>query len=218
MLTVILEFLKELELNNNREWFTANKATYEEAKQVFEEFINGVIPGIAKFDDGVKFLTAKDCVFRIYRDVRFAKDKSPYKTNFGAFMARGGKKSHGPGYYFHIQPGDCFISGGVWMPEAEVTKKIRDEIYYNWQEFKAVLTSPAFSKYYDGIDDWDKQKLPPRGYMKDFEGMDLLLNRSFTISHAISEDLLQEEGLQDYVIKAYKAMAPYNAFLARAIG
>src|SRR5512136_197267 len=135
---VILSFLEQLQENNNREWFQVNKILYEKAKAEFEEFINSLIPAIAKFDDSVRHVTAKDCIFRIFRDVRFAKDKSPYKTNFGAFMSKGGRKSHGPGYYFHLSPEECFLSGGVWMPAPDVMKKIRQEIYYNIAEFNGI--------------------------------------------------------------------------------
>src|ERR1039457_5708458 len=101
MKKIVTTFLKDLAVNNNREWFQANKAVYEEAKNEFESVINLLIPAIAKFDETVKFLTAKDCMFRFYRDIRFTNDKTPSKTNFGAFITTGGKKSHGPGYYFH---------------------------------------------------------------------------------------------------------------------
>ena len=214
---VILTFLKDLDKNNNRDWFQANKASYEEARKEFEDFINSLIPAIAKFDDSVKLITAKDSIFRIYRDVRFAKDKSPYKTNFGAFIAKGGKKNHGPGYYFHIQPGGCFISGGIWMPSPDVMKKVRQEIYYNIKEFKSILDKKAFREYFSGIDDWDRQKLAPKEFPKDFPDIELLKNRSFTVSHALSDKEIHSDALFDYVIKAYKVMQPYNLFLTRAV-
>jgi uncharacterized protein (TIGR02453 family) len=214
---VILSFLKELEKNNNRDWFQANKAVYDEAKNEFEEFINSLIPAIAKFDDSVKLITAKESIFRIYRDVRFAKDESPYKTNFGAFIAKGGKKNHGPGYYFHMQPGNCMISGGIWLPAPDITKKVRQEIYYNIKEFKSILEKKAFREFYSGIDDWDRQTLAPKEFPRDFPDIELLKNRSFTVSHALPDKLVQSTALVDYVIKGYRAMKPYNAFLARAI-
>jgi uncharacterized protein (TIGR02453 family) len=217
MKSTILDFLTRLQENNNREWFHANKGLYDEAKAEFEAFVNSLIPAIANFDDSVKFMTAKECIFRIFRDVRFSKDKSPYKTNFGAFMAKGGRKNHGPGYYFHIQPGECFLSGGVWMPDPETMKKIRQEIYYNIDEFKQILNDRNFVKYFSGIDEWDKQKTAPREYPKDFPDIDLLKNRSFTVSHAIDPVLIHSDGLFDYAIKVYKVMQPYNAFLAKAV-
>jgi len=218
MTTNILKFLAELQKNNNREWFQVNKKRYEEARDELFAFLDLLILAIAKFDDSVKFITGKECMFRFYRDTRFSKDKSPYKTNFGAFIAKGGRKSHGPGYYFHLQPGECFLSGGVWMPETEIMKKIRQEIYYNVDEFKKILNNKTFKSYFDGIDDWDKQKLPPREYPKDFPDIDLLKNRSFTVSHPLDEKILHGKGLPEYALKVFKVMYPYNAFLKRAVG
>ena len=217
MKKIILPFLEQLQENNNREWFQANKPTYDQAKAEFETFINTLIPAIAKFDDSVKNMTAKDCIFRIFRDVRFAKDKSPYKTNFGAFIAKGGRKNHGPGYYFHLQPGESFLSGGVWMPSPDIMKRIRQEIYYNVDEFKNILNDKNFAKYFSGIDDWDRQKLAPREYPKDFPDIDLLKNRSFTVSHKLSEKTINSEKLFDYAIWVYQVMKPYNAFLEKAV-
>ena len=217
MKKVILPFLEQLQENNNREWFQANKPSYDQAKSEFETFINTLIPAIAKFDDSVKNMTAKDCIFRIFRDVRFAKDKSPYKTNFGAFIAKGGRKNHGPGYYFHLQPGESFLAGGVWMPSPDIMKKIRQEIYYNVEEFKSILNNRDFKKHFSGIDDWDRQKLAPREYPKDFPDIELLKNRSFTVSHKLSEKIISSEKLSDYALNVYKVMKPYNAFLAKAI-
>jgi uncharacterized protein (TIGR02453 family) len=214
---IILSFLRQLQENNNREWFQANKGLYYNAKAEFESFINSLIPAIAKFDDSVKHMTAKDCIFRIFRDVRFAKDKSPYKTNFGAFMAKGGRKNHGPGYYFHLQPGESFLSGGVWMPEPDVMKKIRQEIYYSIREFKGILDHKDFKKYFSGIDDWDRQKLAPREFPKDFPEIELLKNKSFTVSHSLNEKIIHSDKLTEYALEVYRAMRPYNAFLAKAI-
>jgi uncharacterized protein (TIGR02453 family) len=217
MKKTVVDFLAELAKNNNREWFQANKKWYEEAKIEFENVVNAIIPGIAKFDESVKFLTAKDCMFRFYRDVRFSNDKSPYKNNFGAFMTKGGKKSHGPGYYFHVQPGEFFLSGGIWMPAPDIMKKIRQEIFYNVKEFKAILADKNFRKYYEGIDDWDRQKTAPREYPKDFPDIELLKNRSFTTSHNLTSKILLSDDLVDYALKAFKAMYPYNQFLRRAV-
>jgi len=214
---IILPFLEQLRDNNDREWFNANKALYDNAKAGFKTFVNSLIPAIAKFDDSVKLMTAKECIFRIFRDVRFAKDKSPYKTNFGAFIAKGGRKNHGPGYYFHLQPGECFLSGGVWMPSPDVMKKIRQEIYYNTAEFKSILNHKNFTKYFSGIDEWDRQKSAPREYPKDFPDIELLKNRSFTVSHKLSDKIINSEKLFDYAIGVYQVMKPYNDFLAKAI-
>ena len=136
MKKVVLDFLALLEENNNREWFQQNKKQYDEAKAEVESFVNSIIGGLAKFDESVKYVEAKDCMFRIFRDVRFAKDKSPYKINMGAWITHAGRKSPGPGYYIHLQPGGSFLAAGVYMPEPDQLKKIRNEIYYNIAEFK----------------------------------------------------------------------------------
>jgi uncharacterized protein (TIGR02453 family) len=217
MKTAILQFLTQLKENNNREWFHANKALYDVAKADFEAFITLLIPEIAKFDDSVRFISAKDCIFRIFRDVRFAKDKSPYKTNFGAFISKGGRKNHGPGYYLHVEPGESFLAGGVWMPDPDTMKKIRQEFYYNIDEIKGILNEKTFKKHFDGIDDWDRQKLAPREFPKDFPDIELLKNRSFTVSHKLDFAQIAEKDLLATIIKVYKIAHPYNVFLGRAI-
>ena len=212
----ILSFLRLLEQNNNREWFHANKGLYDTAKADFEIFINQLIPSIAKFDPSVKFISGKDCIFRIFRDVRFAKNKSPYKTNFGAFICKGGRKSHGPGYYLHVQTGECFLAGGIWMPDPDLLKKIRQEIYYNIKEFKEILEDAKFRKYFKGIDDYDRQKLAPREFPKDFPDMELLKNKSFTVSYQADDKQMESESLEEFALKVYQSLLKYNQFLARA--
>ena len=127
----ILNFLKDLEANNTREWFDQNKDRYDKTRRQFLAVAEILIHEIRKFDEEIPLLNPKDCVFRIFRDVRFSKDKSPFKSNYGCFIARGGKKSGFAGYYLHIQPGECFISGGIYMPSPEHLQAIRQEIYYH---------------------------------------------------------------------------------------
>ncbi|MBK8413382.1 MAG: DUF2461 domain-containing protein [Bacteroidetes bacterium] len=131
-----LDFLKALKKNNNREWFDVNRSKYEEAKADFEKFVETLLPLLSKENSKLKDLKVKDCVFRIYRDVRFSKNKDPYKTNFGAYFVEGGKKSSKAGYYIQIEPGNSFLAGGCWMPEAPVLKAIRQEIDYNLKDFE----------------------------------------------------------------------------------
>jgi len=213
---IVLGFLKDLQQNNNREWFQANKSRYEAAKAEFENFINSVIHEIARFDPLLRFIDAKDCMFRIYRDVRFTKSKEPYKTNFGAWMSKDGRKSSGPGYYFHVAPDEMFLSGGIYQPDPVLLKSIRQEIFYNIKEFKTILRSKEFSKYFSGIDEYNKTKLPPRDIPADFPDIDLLKNRSYTVSWGLNEKLLHSEKLFSTTVLVYKAMLPYNEFLRKA--
>ncbi|MCX6277100.1 MAG: DUF2461 domain-containing protein [Bacteroidetes bacterium] len=212
-----LDFLTALAANNNREWFHANKKMYDAAKTEVEQFVNSVIPAIAGFDDTVKFVEAKDCMFRIFRDVRFAKDKSPYKINMGAWITRVGRKSPGPGYYIHLQPGGSFLATGVYMPEPEQLKRIRKEIYYNIEEFLTILNDRNFKKYAGGIDEMDKAKLPPKDFPKDFPHIDILKNRHYTVSCPLKDNEIAEDGFHQFVSEAFKAMYPLNQFLRRAL-
>ncbi|TSA28953.1 MAG: DUF2461 domain-containing protein [Bacteroidetes bacterium] len=217
MTELVLSFLKELEKNNNREWFQANKGWYDEAKLEVEKLVNTVIPDIARFDPSVNFVTARDCMFRIFRDVRFSKDKAPYKNNFGAWITKAGRKSCGPGYYIHIQPEESLLSAGVYMPDPEKLKKIRQEIYYNIAEFKAILGIKELKKYAGGLDEMDKLKKSPKDFPADFPDLDILKNKHFTISSHLTETQLTEPGFPDFVLKVFNAMHPLNAFLGRAM-
>ena len=146
-----LDFLKKLKNNNNREWFDSNKTEYLASKEIFEEFVSELIKGINKFDKKVSLdLKPKDCTFRIYKDVRFSKDKTPYKNNMSASINPGGKKSNIPGYYFHLEPEACFLAGGVYMPMPDDLKAIRQEIDYNPLPLINVLKSASFKKEFNG--------------------------------------------------------------------
>lgn len=131
-----LNFLKSLKKNNSKEWFDKNRKAYETAKGDFAGFVQEVINQFSKKEPAVSGMLAKNCMFRINRDVRFSKDKSPYKTNMGAYINPGGKKSILGGYYFHCEPGQAFMGGGLWMPMPPELSKIRQEIDYNFADFK----------------------------------------------------------------------------------
>ena len=144
-----IDFLKKLEKNNNKEWFDKNRKLYEAAKADYEAFVTAVYAELTKLEPRLAEHKAKDAIFRIFRDVRFAKDKSPYKANFGAYMSRGGKKSPDAGYYMHLQPGGkSFLAGGMWMPEGPVLKKVRQELDYNFKEFQGIINKASFKKLF----------------------------------------------------------------------
>jgi len=211
----LLDFLKDLKTNNNREWFQANKGRYETARQAFESFINELIPGIRTIDPLIDMVTSKDCAFRIYRDVRFSGDKSPYKPNMGAYIARGGKNSQMAGYYVHVEPGASFLAGGIYMPQPEILKKIREDIYYQAEEFKKIIYNEEFKKCFGEIDDPGKMKNPPKGYSKDFPDIELLKFRSYAVMHFVSDDLLLKEGYKDYALKVFRILYPLNVYFNR---
>ena len=214
-----LDFLKKLKINNNREWFDSNKTEYLASKEIFEEFVSELIKGINKFDKKVSLdLKPKDCTFRIYKDVRFSKDKTPYKNNMSASINPGGKKSNIPGYYFHLEPEACFLAGGVYMPMPDVLKAIRQEIDYNPLPLINVLKSASFKKEFNGLDEEDKLKNPPKGFNKDHAHSEILKNRHFIVSQKFENKvILKKEGLIK-TLDSFKAMYPFLDYLRKAIG
>jgi uncharacterized protein (TIGR02453 family) len=211
----ILEFLKDLKSNNNREWFQANKGRYEQARKTFESFINDLIPRIREIDPLIDMITAKDCAFRIYRDVRFSADKSPYKPNMGAYIARGGKGSPMAGYYVHFEPGASFLAGGIYMPPPDILKKIREEIYYQADDFKKIVFNEDFVKIFGKIDDPGKMKNPPKGYSKDFPDIDLLKYRSYAVMHTVPDNVLLKDDYMDYALRVFQVLYPLNVYFNR---
>ena len=214
-----LDFLKKLKNNNNREWFDSNKTEYLASKEIFEEFVSELIKGINKFDKKVSLdLKPKDCTFRIYKDVRFSKDKTPYKNNMSASINPGGKKSNIPGYYFHLEPEACFLAGGVYMPMPDDLKAIRQEIDYNPLPLIDVLKSASFKKEFNGLDEEDKLKNPPKGFNKDHAHSEILKNKHFIVSRKFENKvILKKEGLSK-TLDSFKAMYPFLDYLRKAIG
>ena len=214
-----LHFLKKLKINNNREWFDSNKTEYLASKEIFEEFVSELIKGINKFDKKVSLdLKPKDCTFRIYKDVRFSKDKTPYKNNMSASINPGGKKSNIPGYYFHLEPDGCFLAGGVYMPMPDVLKAIRQEIDYNPLPLINILKSASFKKEFNGLDEEDKLKNPPKGFNKDHAHSEILKNKHFIVSRKFENKvILKKEGLSK-TLDSFKAMYPFLDYLRKAIG
>lgn len=214
-----LHFLKKLKINNNREWFDSNKSEYLASKEIFEEFVSELIKGINKFDKKVSLdLKPKDCTFRIYKDVRFSKDKTPYKNNMSASINPGGKKSNIPGYYFHLEPEACFLAGGVYMPMPDDLKAIRQEIDYNPLPLINILKSASFKKEFNGLDEEDKLKNPPKGFNKDHAHSEILKNKHFIVSRKFENKvILKKEGLSK-TLDSFKAMYPFLDYLRKAIG
>lgn len=213
----VFVFLEDLKKNNDREWFHAHKKTYDASRKNVEAFINKLIPSLRKFDETIDMITAKDCMFRIYRDIRFSPDKSPYKTNIGAYIARGGRKSQFAGYYVHVEPGSSFLAGGIYMPDSEVLKKIREEIYYNVDEFKAIINNTTFRKYFGEIHDENKLKNPPKGFDKEWPDIDLLKFKSYAVMHPVADEKLQSADSLSYAEETFKTLHAFNNFFNRIL-
>ncbi|OIP05343.1 MAG: hypothetical protein AUJ97_01080 [Bacteroidetes bacterium CG2_30_32_10] len=212
----ILSFLEQLTQNNNKEWFQENKATYEKLRQEFIDFINKLIPAIAEFDNNIKHISAKDCLFRIYRDVRFSKDKTPYKNNFGAYIAANGKNSRSAGYYFHIEPAGSMLAGGIYLPPPDVLKLVRSEIYYNMVAYKKIINDKLFLKQFGSVEG-EKLVHAPKDFPKDFADIDILKYKSYTIIHKLSNIQVLSTNLFEETINIFKAMHPINSFFNKAL-
>lgn len=213
----ILKFLKDLSKNNDRAWFEKNKSRYLEAKEGFDDFIEALHKEVVKFDEGVAGLNPRKLAFRIYRDVRFSKDKRPYKTNMGAGMSRNGRMEQEAGYYVHIEPGKCFVAGGLYMPDASNLAKVRQEIDYNAAALKKIFASKPYKKYFKELDDYDKLKTAPKGYAKDHPEISLLQFKSFTTTHEFSDAEVKDKNFVKKAADAFKSLKPLNDFLNEAI-
>jgi uncharacterized protein (TIGR02453 family) len=214
-----LKFLKDLAKNNDKSWFEPHREQYEEAKQDYEGFIQAVLDRQSKKDEDLKELTAKKCMFRINRDVRFSKDKSPYKTNLGASMNRGGKKSVFAGYYFHCEPGKSFAGGGLWMPMPPDMKKIRQEIDYCYDEFHQIVTAKKFKQVYGELHSAGDIKLTkvPQGFEKDNPAAEYLKLKSWLAMREVSDAELTSKDLVKKTVEAFEALQPMIKFLNKAL-
>jgi uncharacterized protein (TIGR02453 family) len=212
-----LEFLKKLKKNNNRDWFNANKGLYEDAKADFDTFAFELIQEIGQYDESVASLQPKDCTFRIYKDVRFSKDKTPYKTNFGAAIQEGGRKSGVAGYYFHVQPGEFFVAGGLYMPDPDKLLKIRMAIANNHKKFFEIIRAKEFKKNFKDLWNSDKLKTAPKGFDKEHPAVEYLKLKSFLAIGDLGETEVLGKGIIKKAAKIFRSMQPFNNFLNEAI-
>jgi uncharacterized protein (TIGR02453 family) len=211
-----IDFLTKLGKNNNKPWFDKNRAVYETAKEDFEVFVTNLKDAMTKIEPAFKEQKAKDMVFRIFRDVRFSKDKTPYKAHFGAYLSKGGKKSPAAGYYFHLEPGKSFVAGGVWMPENAILKSLRQEIDYNLKEFKGILNNASFKKLYKKLEG-EQLKTVPQGYNAENPAIEYLKMKSFIVTTKIDDkDLLSKTAIAK-TMKSFIVMKPLVDFLNRAM-
>ncbi|QPH38521.1 DUF2461 domain-containing protein [Pedobacter endophyticus] len=211
-----LQFIQDVAENNNREWFAENKAVYEDAKADVLALVGQIIPELAKVDPVLSAeADPKKCLLRIYRDVRFSKNKDPYKNNFGIWFSskKGGNE---PGYYLHIQPGKSFVAGGYWMPEPVHLKLIRQEIDYNIGDFKEIIEEKNFKKHFKlGVD--NALKNAPKGYDPNDPNIELLKLKSFEATMRIDDEAFLKPAIVDKLITSFKTVQPLVAFLRNAI-
>lgn len=210
----ILEFQRQLACNNNREWFTENKAWYQECHAELLDFIGQWTNAMADIDPAVAGLNPKDCIWRIYRDVRFSHDKRPYKEWFGLWLAqKGGKKSPYGGYYLHFQPGQCMFAGGVWGPEPDLLKALRQSVYDNYDELEDIFANPLVNKYFMDFSHDDMLKRVPAPYSADWEHADWLRHKMYTFDFPLTDKQMCAPNLLEQVLDLCRAARPLNDFL-----
>jgi uncharacterized protein (TIGR02453 family) len=209
-----IRFLSDLAINNDRDWFSENRSRYESARDNFSLFVQAVINEITLFDPIYKGLESKSCIFRINRDTRFSHDKSVYKTNFGAFMVRGGKKNGDkyPGYYLHIEPGKSFVAGGAYIPPAPWLNAIRESISEDGDTLLEIINNREFRKWFSDLEG-EKLKVPPRGYSKDHPHIELIKMKSFLAERSFTDREVLSPAFFNNVTGAFRAMKPLNDFL-----
>ena len=214
-----VQFLDDLKANNNRDWFLDNKKRYEVFKKDYYQFVADFLDAMKPFDPSLEMLEVKNCTFRINRDIRFSKDKSPYKDHLGVWISSGVKGMNRSGYYVHIARSGSFIAGGFYCPEAEDLKKVRKEIAFFYDDLEEIIKNKNFQKEFGDFDRNEKSLLknPPRGYEKDHPAIEFLKLKSFETSQKFDfEEILKE----DFVTKMSKkllVLKPLNDFINRAL-
>jgi uncharacterized protein (TIGR02453 family) len=215
---IAFNFLKKLAKNNNREWFEKNKPQYLAIKESFESFISDLHHDVCEFDTSLGGIDPKKFVFRIYRDVRFSKDKRPYKKNISAGFSAQGRGLGVPGYYLHIEPGDnSFIGIGLYGPQGGLLIKVRQEIDYNGEELSQIFKERKFKKYFGEFWDGDSLKLMPKGYPKDHKHIKWIKLKSFIVMHSFTDEDVMGKKFSKEVVNVMKAGKPINDFLNRAL-
>ena len=213
----ILNFLVALQRNNNKAWMEENQVDYQKARNTFIDITDFLIKGMASLDKHVADLEPKRCIFRINRDIRFSKDKSPYKANMGAYLAKGGRNNGYAGYYLHLAPNDqSFIAGGIYQPTADVLKKIRQEIDYNGDDLDAAVNTAHFKKLFGSLQG-EKLKRPPKGYDIDHPQIEWLKMKSFLATCSVKDSVVVKKGFLPQVLTTFQALVPLNQFLNTAI-
>ena len=210
-------FLKDLKKNNNRDWFLANKKRYETYKKEYFDLVQKFLDILKSEDETLSSLEVKDCVFRVNRDIRFSKDKSPYKSHMGLWFSPGRKNANRAGYYIHIEPGASFIAGGFYQPDANELRKIRKEIAFFYDELEEVVADKNFKTTFGKMDTDNALKTAPKGYEKDHPAIEFLKLKCFTATAKIDDSILSDKDFVNKIAQKLLTLKSMNAFLNRAL-
>jgi uncharacterized protein (TIGR02453 family) len=214
-----LQFLDDLKKNNNRDWFQENKKRYEIFRKDYHQLVNDFLDVMKPLDLSLELLEVKNCTFRINRDIRFSKDKSPYKAHLGIWMSAGAKGANRAGYYVHIEKDASFIAGGFYSPEADDLKKVRKEIAFFYEDLQEILNDKNFKKEFISLDINENNSLKsmPRGYEKDHPAIEFLKLKSFTATQAYNVSEVLEKDFVKKMSQKLIALKPLNEFINRAL-
>ena len=223
----MLDFLKEVTMNNNRPWFMEHKSEYEAVKAEWERGVAQALERIGSFDASVLSQQVKDCTYRFYRDTRFSEDKSPYKNHLGAYVNAHGKKALRGGYYIHMEPGHCLLAvGNYWLP-TNILTSCRNELMANEEEWLRCVESKAFKKYFDAPEDasWDspqgfgmtKLKTCPSGFPRDYEHLRYLRLKDYCAWHHVSDDFFEGDDWLNEMERIFLAAKPMMDFVNAVI-
>ncbi|MEW5675386.1 DUF2461 domain-containing protein [Flavobacterium enshiense] len=206
-----LDFLNQLKNNNNREWFSDNKKEFQKLEKDFKVFAQEIVTDLGKTDSIDKIQ-----MFRIYRDVRFSKDKSPYKTNFGVALGRTKPLLRG-GYYLHIEPGGSFVGGGFWEPNAEDLNRIRKEFEMDATEIRAIISDENFIRTFGKLEG-DELKTAPKGFDKEHLDIDLIRKKQYLISRRFTDKEVMDKNFKTEVVNTFLAMRPFFDYMSEVLG
>jgi len=214
-----IQFIEDLGKNNATEWMHANKKRYESYKKDYHAFIASLLDDMKKLDHSLEPLEVKNCTFRINRDIRFSKDKSPYKTNIGAWFSTNKNRKNSPGYYIHFEKGNSFIAGGVWCPEASELKKIRQEIAFFYEDLEQIVSNDLFIREFKTItrEPENVLKTAPKGFEPNHPAIEFLKLKSFTCSQKIDDKVFMEKDFSKKIAQKLIVLQPLNNFLNRAL-
>lgn len=207
----ILDFLKRLAAHNNREWFQEHKAEYLRVQTAFEELLSVVIARISLFDESVAHVLPRDCTYRIYRDVRFSADKSPYKTHIGGYINAKGKKSDHCGYYLHLEPENCMIAGGSWCMPSDMLRAVRQSVCDNIDLYRSIVEDPAFRRYFPIVGE-QFLKTVPKGFPKDFPYPQYIRCKDYIVSCHLPDDFFNRPDFLDCMDDIFRQLKRFADF------
>jgi uncharacterized protein (TIGR02453 family) len=216
-LNEVLDFLRNLQANNNKEWFNQHRKDYERARDLFEKWTMELGVELEKMDPTFQFEKARRYTFRIHRDLRFSKDKTPYSTHMGAFLSAGSKKELKAGYYFHLQNGGSFFGGGIYMPPKEILDKVRREIYFSPTQFEEIINKTEFRSFFPELMD-DKLQRFPKEYAHETNLSEWIKYKSFAVSKGFDEGQVSNNPqLKNHILLGFKSMVPFNQFINKTL-